>query len=277
METEFEISISLLFFSSKNSKSYERRLYIMSNKTLKNSLTNLQMNYENIAKSIEECVKLDSFEDRSKLTDLLTQLLVKSEKATVNLRKLTAQNAETTTEIMNYNSSIIDSSNVEVDIDDDGVITIKMPILLPFKKLKSYRKSLHLVNANTQSESFFNYVKKLGLDELYERINAITGALDIALESFFNTSNLTYSEREKLYSCAIYNFTNYFELKKNSIYPDPDNLEYKQIIDIVANHLTLGDDNHISIILSNKLADSTYSELKIFPNFEQFALYKNIV
>lgn len=224
-------------------------------------------NYVDISNSLKDCRDLVIKEDNDGLRNHLTKILVESELATIELRKLMAQNVETKPQMIELDSKIVDANDISIE-ENDKVLSIKMPIILPFKKVKDIRRISPQFKSSEQSNDYIiealKKANKLGLDNLFYKVNAIVGALDIAMQRY--CVNSTYEERIKLYSNGTYVFTNYFKYEPGQLSPDPDNMEYKQIIDIVARYLSCGNDNHIKIIIQNKPAKSSYTELKVYPN-----------
>lgn len=218
----------------------------------------------NLLKDCRDCVTED---DELELKKLLTKTLVQSEKSTIELRKLMAQNINTKAEAVKLDKAIVDSNRVSVE-DDDKVLSIRMPIILPFKKVKEIRRITTSLRTSQDMDDDLlqinSTLEKLGLNELFVRVNSILGALDIAMQQY--AVNSTYEERARLYTEATYVFTNYFKFEPNELSPDPDNLEYKQIIDVVSRYLSFGNDNHITIIVKNEPAEYSYTELKVYPN-----------
>lgn len=197
----------------------------------------------------------------------LIKLLVISEETTIFIRSLIAENLTSESEYIEYEETIIKNSEISIKEKNDGIISIQMPVILPFKKLKNIKidglgDSFTVININEDAIRLNKYLKKLNLKRVYYKINAILYPLEIALQKYFDNKILDIDN----YSKATFIFTNNYKSIPNQMFPDPDNIEYKQIIDVVCRYLSLGNDNNITIVIRNKLSEKTYTELLIYPN-----------
>lgn len=136
-------------------------------------------------------------------------------------------------------------------MNEKGVISIDMPPLLPFKKVKDIRQRLENIND-------YSSISKLNLNEIYAKANAILYPLDIALKEFFAENKI-----KNNYKNSTFVFTNYCNSK---VQPDPDNFEYKQVIDIVTDRLSLNSDNGITIVIKNVSDKNLYTNLTVYPD-----------
>ena len=184
-------------------------------------------------------------------------LLTESEKLTLDIRKFVIENYKND----NSNSiekALINSNGIDISVNKNGVISIDMPPILPFKKVKDIRRLYENIDHSDES-TYRCLVKlsKLGLDEIYIKINAILEPLNLALSKIQNYNHKI--------SALI--FTNYYE--NGRAFPDPDNFEYKQIIDVVTDKLCLNDDSNIKIVIQNRPSDKCYTNLKVIPQAHQ--------
>lgn len=187
--------------------------------------------------------------DENRLIILLTE----SEKLTLDIRKFVVENYK------NHNSNsfekaLINSNDIDISVNKNGIISTNMPPILPFKKVKDIRRLYE--NIDQSDESIYRCLgklAKLGLDEIYIKINAILEPLDLALSQIQNYNH----------KISTLVFTNFY--KNGRAFPDPDNFEYKQIIDVVTDKLCLNDDSNIKIVIQNKPSDECYTNLKVIP------------
>lgn len=190
----------------------------------------------------------------------LINLLTKSEKLALEIRKYVANNIAKA-EQNAVEKTIVESNEVEVFVDVLGTIHINMPIILPFKKVKNIRSSYENIDTDEMTlRACLNKISRLGLDDIYIKSNAILCPLQAELEKLMRNFDSPFD-----YSNATLEFTNHFgdDIK---IMPDPDNFEYKQIIDVVTGVLNSNSDNGITIIIKNQKDAETYTSLKVFPS-----------
>ncbi len=144
------------------------------------------------------------------------------------------------------NSPILDIKIME----DETGLYIDMPILLPFKKLKT-------LNLTPNPD-------KKTLIKTQEMCNAISLCLDAALFDYLKKNNL---DKVK-YSKATYIYTNFYnnDYPKKRI-PDSDNYEYKHITDTVVRKISNLDDGfeNLEFVFRTKFDDRNHTVLKIEP------------
>lgn len=185
-------------------------------------------------------------------SDELMKLLNESEARCLEIRDEVATRLCTVEDFINYKNTLIKANGISVSMDDNGVITIQMPLIMPFKKLKSIRSFPAFV---TESQN-----AKFNFKETLEKANIIIDGLSYALDEFIKNTHINSAD----YKNAIYEYINYYNNYRGI--PDTDNFEYKQITDVIANHLTCGNDNGIDFVLRSRTGKRTFTELKTYPN-----------
>lgn len=210
------------------------------------------MNKNELLKIKNKCSEIINLIDKIDENGLII-LLTESEKLTLDIRKFVVENYKNDNS-NSFEKAIINSNNVDIFVNKNGVININMPPILPFKKVKDIRRLYENIDQSDES-TYRCLVKlsKLGLDEIYIKANAILKPLDLALSQIDNYNH-------KILTLV---FTNYYE--NDRAFPDPDNFEYKQIIDVVTDKLCLNDDSNIQIVIQNKPSDKCYTNLKVIP------------
>ena len=180
-------------------------------------------------------------------------LLTECEKLTLDIRKFVIKNYKNDNSNL-FEKALIDSNDIDISVNENGIISINMPPILPFKKVKDIRRLYENIDQSDESTyRCLGKLSKLGLDEIYIKINAILEPLSLALSQIDNYNH----------KISTLVFTNYYE--NGRAFPDPDNFEYKQIIDIVTDKLCLNDDSDIKIVIQNKASDKCYTNLKVIP------------
>lgn len=210
------------------------------------------MNQNELLKIKNKCSEIINLIDGINGNGLII-LLTESEKLTLDIRKFVVENYK------NYNSnsfekSLINSNDIDISVNKNGIININMPPILPFKKVKDIRRLYENIDQSDES-TYRCLVKlaKLGLDEIYIKANTILEPLNLALSQIDNYNH----------KISTLVFTNFY--KNGRAFPDPDNFEYKQIIDVVTDKLCLNDDSNIKIVIQNKASDKCYTNLKVIP------------
>lgn len=210
------------------------------------------MNKNELLKIKNKCNEIINLIDEIDESGLIF-LLTESEKLTLDIRKFVVENYKND----NSNSiekALINSNGVDISIGKNGIININMPAILPFKKVKDIRRLYENIDqCNESAYRCLGKLSKLGLDEIYIKINAILEPLDLALSQIDNYNH----------KISTLVFTNFY--KNDRAFPDPDNFEYKQIIDVVTDKLCLNDDSNIQIVIQNKPSDKCYTNLKVIP------------
>lgn len=190
-------------------------------------------------------------------------LLTEFEKLTLDIRKFVIENYKNDDSYL-FEKALIISNGVDISVNKNGVINIDMSPILPFKKVKNIRRLYENIDQSEESTyRCLGKLSKLGLNEIYIKVNAILEPLSLALSKIQNYNH----------KISALVFTNYYENGK--AFPDPDNFEYKQIIDVVTDKLCLNDDNNIKIVIQNKPLDKCYTNLKVIPKAlqtEEFSL-----
>lgn len=210
------------------------------------------MNQNELLKIKNKCSEIINLIDKIDENGLIF-LLTESEKLTLDIRKFVVENYK------NYNSnsfekSLINSNDIDISVNKNGIININMPPILPFKKVKDTRRLYENIDQSDESTyKCLGKLAKLGLDEIYVKINTILESLDLALSQIDNYNH----------KISTLVFTNFY--KNVRAFPDPDNFEYKQIIDVVTDKLCLNDDSNIKIVIQNKPSDKCYTNLKVIP------------
>lgn len=210
------------------------------------------MNQNELLKIKNKCKEIINLIDKIDESGLIF-LLTESEKLTLDIRKFVVENYKNDNSNP-YEKAIINSNNVDISVNKNGIININMPPILPFKKVKDIRRLYE--NIDQSDESTYRCLGKLsmlGLDKIYIKANTILEPLDLALSQIDNYSH----------KISTLVFTNFY--KKCRAFPDPDNFEYKQIIDVVTDKLCLNDDSNIQIVIQNKPSDKCYNNLKVIP------------
>ena len=187
--------------------------------------------------------------DESELIILLTE----SEKLTLDIRKFVVENYKIDNS-NSYEKALINSNDIDISVNKNGIISINMPPILPFKKVKDIRRLYENIDQSDESTyRCLGKLAKLGLDEIYIKANTILEPLSLALSQIDNYNH----------KISTLVFTNFY--KNCRAFPDPDNFEYKQIIDVVTDKLCLNDDSNIKIVIQNKASDKCYTNLKVIP------------
>lgn len=185
--------------------------------------------------------------------DELMKLLNESEARCLEVREEVAVRLCTVEDFVEFKDTLIKADGIAVSMDEDGILTIQMPLILPFKKIKTIRSFPAFVTESPNA--------KFNLKDTLEKANIIIDGLTYALDEFVKNTNINSAD----YMNAIYEYTNYYCGNYRGV-PDTDNFEYKQITDVVANHLTCGNDNGIDFLLRSRTGNDTYTELKVYPN-----------
>lgn len=210
------------------------------------------MNQNELLKIKNKCKKIVNLIDKIDENGLII-LLTESEKLTLDIRKFVVENYKSDNS-NSFEKVIINSNNVDISVNKNGVININMPAILPFKKVKDIRRLYENIDQSDESAyRCLGKLSKLGLNEIYIKINAILEPLSLALTQIQNYN----------YKISTLVFTNFY--KNCRAFPDPDNFEYKQIIDVVTDKLCLNDDSNIQIVIQNKPSDKCYTNLKVIP------------
>ncbi len=207
------------------------------------------MNNYQYKKLVEESLELYNsllnFTDKNAIN-----LLTKSEELTLDIRRFVVNNLPEYYQ-KSFEKAVASVSKINIEMNEEGVISIDMPPLLPFKKVKDIRQRLENIND-------YSSLSKLKLNEIYAKANAILYPLDIALKEFFAENKI-----KNNYKNLTFVFTNYCSSK---VQPDPDNFEYKQVIDVVTDRLSLNSDNGITIVIKNVSDKNLYTNLTVYPD-----------
>lgn len=210
------------------------------------------MNKNELLKIKNKCKEIINLIDKIDENGLIF-LLTESEKLTLNIRKFVVENYKNNNS-NSYEKALINSNDIDISVNKNGIININIPPILPFKKVKDIRRLYE--NIDQSDESIYRCLgklAKLGLDEIYIKANTILEPLDLALSQIDNYNH----------KISALVFTNFY--KNVRAFPDPDNFEYKQIIDVVTDKLCLNDDSNIKIVIQNKPSDKCYTNLKVIP------------
>lgn len=202
-----------------------------------------------IKNKCKEIINLIDEIDENRLIILLTE----SEKLTLDIRKFVVENYKSDNS-NSFEKALINSNDIDISVNKNGIININMPAILPFKKVKDIRRLYENIDQSDESTyKCLGKLAKLGLDEIYVKINTILEPLNLALSQIDNYNH----------KISTLVFTNFY--KNGRAFPDPDNFEYKQIIDVVTDKLCLNDDSNIKIVIQNKASDECYTNLKVIP------------
>lgn len=210
------------------------------------------MNQNELLKIKNKCKEIINLIDEIDENGLIF-LLTESEKLTLDIRKFVVENYKNHNS-NSYEKALINSNDIDISVNKNGKISINMPAILPFKKVKDIRRLYENIDQSDESTyRCLGKLAKLGLDEIHVKINTILEPLDLALSKIQNYNH----------KISTLVFTNYYA--NSRAFPDPDNFEYKQIIDIVTDKLCLNDDSNIKIVIQNKASDECYTNLKVIP------------
>lgn len=210
------------------------------------------MNKNELLKIKNKCKEIVNLIDEIDENGLII-LLTESEKLTLNIRKFVVENYKSDNS-NSYEKALIKSNNIDISVNKNGIININMPPILLFKKVKDIRRLYENIDQSDESTyKCLGKLAKLGLDEIYIKANTILEPLNLALSQIDNYSH----------KISTLVFTNFH--KNCRAFPDPDNFEYKQIIDVVTDKLCLNDDSNIKIVIQNKPSDKCYTNLKVIP------------
>lgn len=210
------------------------------------------MNKNELLKIKNKCKEIINLIDKINENRLII-LLTESEKLTLDIRKFVVENYKSDNSNP-YEKALINSNDIDISVNKNGIININMPPILPFKKVKDIRRLYENIDQSDESTyRCLGKLAKLGLDEIYIKANTILEPLNLALSQIDNYNH----------KISTLVFTNFY--KNGRAFPDPDNFEYKQIIDIVTDKLCLNDDSNIKIVIQNKASDKCYTNLKVIP------------
>ncbi len=210
------------------------------------------MNKNELLKIKNKCNEIINLIDKISENGLII-LLTESEKLTLDIRKFVVENYKSDNS-NSFEKALINSNDIDISVNKNGIISINIPPILPFKKVKDIRRLYENIDQSDKSTyRCLGKLAKLGLDEIYIKINAILESLDLALSQIDNYNH----------KISTLVFTNFY--KNCRAFPDPDNFEYKQIIDVVTDKLCLNDDSNIKIVIQNKASDKCYTNLKVIP------------
>ena len=225
-----------------------------------------------LVKTCEQFIEeIKSFNSNSEFNDII-KCLSKAEKISIETRKYAINFVKNEDDDRKLSYTIINQNSIDITMFENGTLSIIMPLILPFskiKKLKINSSVSHYSNLNTRNEPIDaeGCVRKLKLDELYIKLNSILEPLKCSLDLFFDGRCI--DENIKKYNNSTFVFTNHMPKVASKMFPDPDNYEYKQIIDTVTKILNLNSDNGIRILIQNRESNETYTELNIYPgNFD---------
>lgn len=203
-------------------------------------ISSLQNKNEKVQKS------LNALKQEAISNEELSALAINTEKLFIDGRAFVAEN---------YNSGptfqIRDTDLVEEHItitENENGLKIVMPVLMPFKKLKNERMAAK--------------PKKPECVEVFEKCNALLKPLETALKKYCEKNPI---DREK-YSKTVFEYSSNFNTNKRGI-PDADNLEYKQITDLVVSYVSNTDDSfeNVDFVFKARKKDTTHTVLRIVP------------
>ncbi len=223
------------------------------------------MNQNELLKIKSKCNEIINLIDEIDENGLII-LFTECEKLTLDIRKFVVENYKNDNSNL-FEKTLINSNDIDISVSKNGIISIDMPPISPFKKVKDIRRLYE--NIDQSDESIYRCLgklSKLGLNEIYIKVNAILEPLGLALNQIQNYNR----------KISTLVFTNFYE--NGRAFPDPDNFEYKQIIDVVTDKLRLNDDSNIKIVIQNKASDKCYTNLKVIPQAlqtEKFSLEDN--
>lgn len=212
-----------------------------------NSLENRKISFQN-------CIDLDDLN-----FDETLQLELNLEQITLSTRAALAQKFIYKDQVTEYKSELVKAHGIKVRIDEDDVLTIDMPLILPFKKVKKIR-SFPASLTNSENE-------KYSLELVFEKANLILDSVGFALDEFLSKNDI---DRDK-YNRAVFVYTNFYDW--DSMKFDTDNFEYKQITDAVASRITNGNDNDFTFIMQSKRSEKSFTRLQILPEKVSFYPY----
>lgn len=210
------------------------------------------MNKNELLKIKNKCSEIINLIDGIDENGLII-LLTESEKLTLDIRKFVVENYKSDNS-NSFEKALINSNDIDISVNKNGIISTNMPPILPFKKVKDIRRLYENIDQSDESTyKCLGKLAKLGLDEIYIKANTILEPLNLALSQIDNYNH----------KISTLVFTNFY--KNCGAFPDPDNFEYKQIIDVVTDKLCLNDDSNIKIVIQNKASDKCYTNLKVIP------------
>lgn len=192
---------------------------------------------------------LDS--DDELFNSYLKGALIKAEKSYVRLRKYISDAIESPTVKKEILQKEVNNSKINISKLGNGIIKITMPIILPFKKLKSIR-------------AYPNDCTQIEFAETFDRVNCFISLLEKALDDFKKENNFS--------SIPMQSFTilykNVFAKEYLSYIPDSDNYEYKQITDVIVDAFAINNDsyNNVDFIYNSGIGDSTRTDIYLIPN-----------
>jgi hypothetical protein len=143
------------------------------------------MNQNELLKIKNKCKEIINLIDEIDENGLIF-LLTKSEKLTLDIRKFVVENYK------NHNSNsfekaLINSNDIDISVNKNGIININMPPILPFKKVKDIRRLYENIDQSDESTyRCLGKLAKLRLDEIYINANTILEPLNLALSQIDN-------------------------------------------------------------------------------------------
>lgn len=206
---------------------------------------------KNIIKKIKTIEELTSSMDGVDINTnnaKILELAIETEKLYLLTRELLIENC-CFNEFLVFEK--VESDIMGIDVyEKNDCFFIKLPLLLPFKKLKRYRVQLAPITPK-------NFLQ-------FEHCNAILASLEYSLNEYLKNNSI---DRKK-YSKATYEITHIFgdDFPKAQI-PDNDNYELKQIIDLIISYISIKDDGYenVQFFYKTEIKNSNYTLIKIIP------------
>lgn len=176
----------------------------------------------------------------------LSALAINTEKLFIDVRAFVAENCNSRPTIQIIETDLAEE-HIIITENECGLIIV-MPIILPFKKIKSIR----MAPKPNKNECV----------DVFEKCNALLKSLEIALKRYCDNNPI---DREK-YAKTVFEYSSNFNTNKRGI-PDADNLEYKQITDLVISFISNKDDSfeNVDFVFKARQAESTNTVLRVVP------------
>ncbi len=212
-------------------------------------ISSLQNKNEKVQKS------LNALKQEGISNEELSKLAIDTEKLFIDVRSFVAEHYSCRPSLQIRETEFVEE-HITITENENG-LKIVMPVLMPFKKLKNERMAAK--------------PKKTGCVEVYEKCNALYKSLETALKKYCESNPV---DREK-YSKTVFEYSSNFNTNKRGI-PDADNLEYKQITDLVVSYVSNTDDSfeNVDFVFRVRKKDTTHTILRIVPQevyeYDQF-------
>lgn len=222
----------------------------MKNEKKLKKLLNINGAYVDVVETLN-LVKDAAVKDDEIFEEFLKDAVQKSERCHLKLRRFAAENVDNPLTKKKIVESEIRNCQITVEVINNGIIKITMPIILPFAKTKAVKI---YPNETNQSE----------IVEAFDRTNMIVNLLERVLLNFKNENKIS---TVPFKNSTIY-YKNIFAKKDIRSAFDTDNYEYKQITDAIIRTFANGNDSfdNLDFVLTSCVGSTTRTEIYLIPN-----------